>query len=241
MQGGNSLKMKAVILAAGRGTRLKEISENTPKPMLVYNNKPILEYNIELCIKYGIDDIFINTHYLPHIIRDYFGDGKRFGVSIQYSYESQLLGTAGALINFKNFLDKEPFFVIYGDNISQYPLSSLVHRFKVDCIVVIGFHYREDISHSGVAEFDKDYRVVRFLEKPKNGETESHWVNAGIYYLSPKIFKYIPEGASDFGQDIFPKLLNSNIAMYGVCDESALKSFDTIDMYKKSIKGICKC
>ena len=89
--------MQAIILAAGKGERLKEITQSIPKPMIEFNGKPILQYNIELCKKYNINEIYINIHHLPEKITDYFGNGERFGVNIKYSYEEELLGTAGAV------------------------------------------------------------------------------------------------------------------------------------------------
>ncbi len=89
--------MKAVILAAGKGERLSEITQKIPKPMIEFKGKPLLQHNIELCKKFGIEDIYINLHHLPDKIRDYFGNGERFGVNIKYSYEKELLGTAGAV------------------------------------------------------------------------------------------------------------------------------------------------
>lgn len=227
--------MKAILLSAGKGDRLKEITQTIPKPMLEYKEKPILLYNIELCKSYGITDIFINTHHLAHVIKDYFGNGSAHGVHITYSYEPKLLGTAGALNNFRDDLN-EPFFVIYGDNYSHFPLDQMIAQYESqNMIASIAFHYREDVGHSGVAEFDHNGRIQRFLEKPAPNETESHWVNAGIYFCSPSILSFIPEGFSDFGKDIFPALIKSGEPAYGVCLETEVRSFDTIEMYKENI------
>jgi mannose-1-phosphate guanylyltransferase / phosphomannomutase len=111
--------LKAVILAAGKGDRLKNVTSQIPKPMIEFRGKPILEHNINLCKRYGVSELCINTHHLHQKIREYFGDGSKFGVSINYSYESELLGTSGAVKNFSKFLGNEPFFVIYGDNYSD--------------------------------------------------------------------------------------------------------------------------
>ena len=89
--------MKAIILAAGKGERLKEITNSLPKPMIKVKGKPILQHNIELCREYGVKDIFINVHHLPDVITDYFGNGEKFGVNIKYSFEEELLGTSGAV------------------------------------------------------------------------------------------------------------------------------------------------
>jgi len=233
--------LKAIILAAGKGERIKKISQSLPKPMLSVNWKPILQHNIELCKKFGITEIFINTHYLSDKIIDFFKDGSNFGVDITYSFENEPLGTAGALNNFRKYINDDNFFVIYGDNISNFNLNSLVKKFEeVNSIGVIGFHYREDIANSGVAEFDKNGKINLFIEKPSANQTQSHWINAGVYYLSSKIFNYISKGFSDFAKDVFPLLLEKNESLYGVCSDSDVLAFDTPEMYKKSIKYIGK-
>ncbi|MFZ1082436.1 MAG: nucleotidyltransferase family protein [Candidatus Kryptoniota bacterium] len=225
--------MKAVLLAAGKGERLKGVVQATPKPMIEYNGKPLLQHNLELCKQHGIMEIYINTHHLAENIRAYFGDGTKFGVKIYYSYEPELLGTSGALNNFRSQLEGESFYVLYGDNYSRYDLQTLKTAFQNNrCIGVIAFHHREDVDQSGVGEFDEDGRIVRFLEKPSAGVTASHWVNAGIYYLSPKILNYIPRGFSDFGQDIFPRLLKESVPLYGVRSLVALKAFDTPELLR---------
>ena len=228
--------MKAIILAAGKGERLKNITKTIPKPMLKYKGRPLIEHNILLCKKYGIKDIFINTHHLPYIIKDYFGTGEKLEVSITYSFEKELLGTSGAVKNFQSLIGNEHFFVIYGDNYTEFNLDLLVRKASSsNAIATIAFHYRDDVSSSGVAEFDENYKIIKFIEKPNPNETNSHWVSAGIYYLSPEIFKYIPEGFSDFGRDIFPLLIKNNLELYGVCTNAEVKYFDTIKTMNKNI------
>ena len=206
--------------------------------MIQFKGKPILQHNVELCKNYAIDILFINTHHLREQITSFFGDGSRFGVSISYSYEPELLGTSGALKNFESELSKDAFYIIYGDNYSNFDLSALKTKNEQhSALGTIAFHHREDTTESGVAEFNADLRIKRFVEKPKDGETESHWVNAGIYYLTPKILEYIPPGHSDFGQDIFPLLLKMKLPLYGVCKNVPVKAFDTREMYDRSMKS----
>ncbi len=227
--------MKAVILAAGKGSRISDITSRIPKPMLKFKGKPILENNINLCKRNGITDIFINTHHLPSVIKDHFRNGEAFGVNIKYSYENEMLGTASALTNFKDDLKDDSFFLIYGDNYSNFDLLSLKAKAEtVENMAVIGFHYREDVSTSGVAEFDKNGKILKFIEKPVPGETNSYWVNAGIYFLNPSIFDAIPNKYSDFGRDIFPMLVRNNIPLYGVCLDSEVIAFDTPEMLKNN-------
>ena len=115
------------MLAAGKGTRLSSVTATTPKSLIKVNGKSILEHAIELCRRHGITEFFINTHHHAEKITSSLGDGARFGVKITYSYEPELLGTAGAIRNFMGHLTHDPFFVLYGDNYSDYNLDS--HRF----------------------------------------------------------------------------------------------------------------
>lgn len=234
--------MKAVILAAGKGERLKEITGEIPKPMIPFNGKPILEHNILLCKKYGVDEIYINTHHLSDVIKNYFKDGSDFGIKIYYSYEDELLGTSGAVKNFSNLyreFGSENFFVIYGDNISNCNLTDLKNKFDScnEPSGVIAFHYREDVAQSGVAEFGEDNRILKFIEKPRTDYKNSNWVNAGVYYLNKNILQTIPSGFSDFGKDIFPHLLVENPPLYGVFITEDLIAIDTPELYKKNIKN----
>lgn len=228
--------MKAIILAAGKSERLGRFAEKIPKPMIEVNGKPILQHNIELCKKNSILDLFINVHYLPMKIIEYFKNGSNFGVHIDYSLEKELLGTSGSVREIIEDFDDfdENFFVIYGDNYHEnIDFNALIKKSEeTDSIATILFHYREDTQHSGVAEFDEDCKIVSFAEKPK--QTKSRWVNASVYYLSPKIINYIPHGVSDFSKDIFPRLLEEDIPIYGVCTNSIVRAFDTPEMLKQN-------
>ena len=230
--------MKAMILSAGKATRLGAEGASIPKPMILYRGKPLLQHNLELCIRYGITDLFINVHHHPEQVTTFFGNGAKFGVSITYSFEAELLGTAGGVKNVEHSLNKEPFFVLYGDNYSEFDLSLLRRKNEQhQAIATIAFHYREDIATSGVAEFEHDQRIKKFVEKPKQGETQSRWVNAGIYYLAPSIFDHISQGKTDFGHDVFPSIIRKGLPIYGVCEKVQVKSFDTPEMYKRSMES----
>jgi NDP-sugar pyrophosphorylase family protein len=225
------------LLAAGKGTRLGSLSRETPKPMLKIAGKPILQHNIELCRKHGITDLFINTSYLAGQITDFLGDGTRFGVSVRYSYEPDLLGTAGALSNFREELLSGPFFVIYADNFSDFDLTEILrfHKKKLG-IATIALYAKEDVSMSGIAVLDQDQRVVRFIEKPNANEQESKFVNGGIYVLSPRVFSYIPSGFSDFGRDVFPALISNGEEVFGIVMQGRLLAADTEDLYKVALQ-----
>jgi mannose-1-phosphate guanylyltransferase len=234
--------MKAIILAAGKGERLKSVTDHLPKPMIVYEGKPVLEHNIDLCKKYGATEIYINLHHLSEIIQTTFGDGSKYGVTITYSHEDSLLGTAGAVKKiaqhyWQNRLgDEEPFLIVYGDMYTDYNIDLLFRKMvEVPASAVIGFHHREDTQHFGVAEMADNGRITRFIEKPKPGESNSRWVNVGIYLMKPEMLEWIPEGFFDFGKDVFPDLLNKGVQLFGVCDEKDVKMFDTLELYHTSL------
>ena len=229
--------MNAIILAAGVGSRLGDITKHIPKPMIKVQGKPIIEHNIELCKKFGIKNIFINLHHLPDTITEYLGDGKKYDVKIHYYYEPEILGTAGALEPFISKLGDDHYFVIYGDNFTKINLKSLFkyHLDKKSDFTIV-MHYREDVSHSGVLECSENGRVIDFVEKPKPEETSSNWVNAGIYLIDPRIICNIIEKGLDFGRDIIPKLISSNCKVFGFRIDDEVIAIDTPKMLEDALE-----
>jgi mannose-1-phosphate guanylyltransferase len=214
--GVSTMPRQAMLLAAGMGSRLRPFTETVSKCMVVIDGKPILEHNIGWLRKYGVTDLIINLHYLPETVKYHFGDGHRFGVNIDYSFEPELLGTAGAVRKVADSIAGS-FFVWYGDNLSSCRLDQL-WQLHVDRggAATIGLHHREDPTQSGIVELDENDRIMRFLEKPRADQVFSHWVNAGILVLEKSVISHIPEaGASDFGRDIFPELLRQGVKLYG--------------------------
>ncbi len=231
--------MKAIILSAGRGERLRPLTDSLPKPMVQINNKPVLEYLILLCKKYGITEIGINTSYLPQKIREYFGDGKKFGVNITYSFEGELLGTSGALNNFRDFLKgKEPFLVIYGDNLTNINLDKMIKFHKTKKGIATIALRKKSVSKkpASLVFTNKNGRLIKFIEKPSE-ETfkelckEFYLSNSGIYVLQPEIIKYLPPGFSDFAYDIFPKLLKKGIFSF-MMDEYYFREVGSVEKYR---------
>ena len=208
--------MKALLLAAGEGSRLRPLTEKLPKPMISLSGKPILEHNIELLVHHDIREIAINLHHYSEVVTDHFGDGSRFGVRITYSYEPELLGTAGAVKKLESHF-QDTFLVIYSDNWIDCDLKRLLsfHHDHAGMATIV-LHHRDDVSNSGVVAIDSKDRITRFVEKPKSSEILSHWVNAGVLVLEPKVLKYIPTGIpSDFGKEILPHLLEQGAELYG--------------------------
>jgi NDP-sugar pyrophosphorylase family protein len=209
--------MKALVLAAGRGERLRPLTDNIPKPMVTVAGRPVLEYNIHLLAAHDVREIAINLHHRPEVTQRHFGDGSRFGVRIRYSYEPDLLGTAGAVRKLAGFLD-ETFFVVYGDNLTTIDLTRLMqrHRSRQAAAVTMALYYRENPEASGIVGLDAEDRILRFLEKPCREEVFSHWVNAGVLVVDPAIISRIPaDRPSDFGRDILPALIADGLACYG--------------------------
>jgi len=184
--------------------------------MIQIAGKPLLEHNVEALRSYGVTDLVINLHHLPHTVMDHFGNGGGLGVRIEYSVEPELLGTAGAVKKAERFFDG-PFFVWYGDNLSTCRLDRLwrFHHTR-RAAATIALYYRDDPTRSGIVGLDEHDRVVRFLEKPRPDQVFSHWVNAGILVLERQAIEAIPAGsAADFGRDIFPAMLESDSPIFG--------------------------
>jgi NDP-sugar pyrophosphorylase family protein len=203
-----------MILAAGKGTRLGPLTTHIPKVMLPVGGKPVLERNVEWLAGFGITELMINLCHLPQTVQEYFKDGSRWGASITYSLESEPLGTAGGVKNVEWFFD-QPFIVWYGDNLCTCNLDRLAHFHQSKGgIATIALYRRPDVTASGIAGLDQENRILRFVEKPPSEQVFSHWINAGLYVLEPRIFEYIPR-CSDFGRDVFPALLAREQPIYG--------------------------
>src|SRR5512146_2599604 len=156
--------MKAMILAAGEGTRLRPLTDKLPKPMMPLGNKPLLGYTLALLAQHNIRDVAINLHHCPETVRDYFGDGSAWNVRITYSFEPELLGTAGAVKKLEAFWN-EAFLVVYGDNLTDCDLTRLVafHRAQGG-LATLALFWRDDVQHSGVVALDEHDRITRFVE-----------------------------------------------------------------------------
>ena len=228
-----------MILAAGEGQRLGGITKKTPKPMIEINGKSVLEHNLEMCRKAGVNDIYINLHHLPDKIRNYFDDGSNYGVNIKYNFEPELLGTAGALLPFKKNLKDDSFFVIYGDNYISFDLMHLkLFNEKMNADISILFHWRKDVSNSGIAIFNNKDRITKFVEKPLDPNDNGDWVNAGVYYIETFSIIDLIEIRDDFGVDVFPRLLSMDYDLFGLKTSSELIAIDTPELLVKGQKGL---
>jgi mannose-1-phosphate guanylyltransferase/phosphomannomutase len=207
--------MKAVILAAGKGTRLGNLTSQCPKPMLPLHGKPLLQYNLDLLSAHGFRSVAMNLYHLPEVFFDYLDKMNKHGLEVTLAIEPFLLGSAGAIKNLEKFLD-DTFVVIYGDLLTNLNLSALVDRHrKAKGLATLAVYQVEDPRSFGIVNIEQDGRITHFVEKPGNGKVSSPWANAGVYVMEPEILGYIPPRKEyDFGQDLFPALLSRGIAMY---------------------------
>ncbi|MBI3920774.1 MAG: NDP-sugar synthase [Armatimonadetes bacterium] len=208
--------MKAMILAAGVGSRLDPLTRNLPKPMVPILNRPVVEHILRLLARHGFTDIMVNLHHLADQIRNDFGDGDRLGVRIHYSEESELLGTAGGVKKVADFFD-DTFIVIGGDDLADIDLSTLIkfHKEK-QSLATLALALVDDPSEYGVALLNEHGRIARFVEKPKGEFLFSNTVNTGVYVFEPQIFHFIPQDRFfDFGRDVFPLLLQQKEPFFG--------------------------
>lgn len=229
--------MKAMVLAAGVGSRLGHITADIPKPMAPVGGKPVMEHIINLLRLYGIRDIIANLHYLPEKIMDHFGDGSGHGIRLTYSVEETLLGTAGGVKNNQWFLD-ETFLVISGDALTDINLASFLnfHREK-KALATIALKEVADVEQFGVVITDETGRIRSFQEKPKKEEALSNLVNTGIYIFEPEIFDLIPERQFyDFGRNLFPLLVEKGMPFYGYPMEGYWCDIGTVDTYEKACR-----
>lgn len=212
--------MKAVILAGGLGTRLQPYTTFVPKPMLPLGEKPLLEHLIEWLRKNGIKSTVLCVSYLRKTIEDYFEDGERFGMEIDYAIASKPLATAGQLKTAEKFID-ESFVCVYGDSIFDFDLKTMInqHLKKKSFITMSLYEYRTRLNY-GVIETTKNGRVIGWNEKP---EIKAN-INIGCYVMEPQVFDLIPSN-KPYGMDdvikkaiLRKKVVNSFLTKKGFMD-----------------------
>ncbi len=209
--------MKAMVLCAGFGTRLGDLTREIPKPMLSLHGRPMLEYILCNLQRHGFDQIGLNLHFMPEMIRDYFGDGSPWGLDIEYSYEPQLLGTAGGTKKMESFLrgpagSSEPFLVHYGDVVTNQDFRAMLdfHR-RRNALATLLVHQRA--RSNSIVNVDAEGRIVRFMERPSDAErggVTASWVFSGVAICEPELLDLIPVGHfCDFPRDILVRLATS--------------------------------
>lgn len=228
---------QAVILSAGLGTRMRSLTDHAPKVMVPVLGKPLLLRNIEQFKKYGVREFFINLHYLPEAIKNYFGNGSKFGVKITYNFEPEILGTAGGVKGFENELGDE-FFLLYGDTLSLLDYQKMEVMWRNMPASAIGM---QRVGKSGnyadvdVAELGDGGKVLAIHSKPHAREYSGAYRLRGIFIMSKKILSFVPENTYyEIGKDLLPDIINKGELFYGYeCDDYS-KGIDTPEKLKEA-------
>lgn len=223
--------MKAMILAAGKGTRVQPLTYELPKPMIPILGKPVMEYLVEELARHGFTEIMVNVSHLPEQVERYFRDGRRWGVKIGYSFEGHIedgeivstpVGSAGGLKRvqeFGGFFD-DTFVVVCGDALIDLDLTTAVRKhWQKGAVASICAHKvpQTKVSNYGVIVCDEDGRITSFQEKPSVSEARSNLVNTGIYIFEPEILDLIPaHRAYDIGSELFPCIVAQDLPFYAI-------------------------
>jgi mannose-1-phosphate guanylyltransferase len=245
--------MKAMILAAGKGTRVRPITHTIPKPMIPIMQKPVMEFLLELLRQHGFNQIMVNVSHLSEEIENYFRDGQRFGVQIAYSFEGRIedgkligdaLGSAGGL---KRIQDFQPFFddtfvVLCGDALIDLDLGEAVRRHKEKGAMASLITKRvppDQVSSYGVVVSDPDGRVLSFQEKPSVEDAASDMINTGIYIFEPEVFDFIPSGEPfDIGSELCPKLVEAGAPFFALPMEFEWVDIGKVPDYWQAIRSV---
>jgi len=222
--------MKAVILAGGLGTRLQPYTKTIPKPMLPLGDKPILEYEIEWIKKNGIKEIVICVSYLRKKIENYFGDGKKFGVKIEYAISNKPLATAGQLKTAEKFIN-ETFVCLYGDSIYNFSLRNMVtqHKKSKSNVTMSLYDYKFNLKY-GVIETKNGSKVTSWNEKPEF----SAKINIGCYVMEPDVFQLIPKNMQ-YGMDkVIQKVLAKRKKVSSVISKKGFIDIGDKETYEKT-------
>lgn len=229
--------MKAVVMAGGEGSRLRPLTLNRPKPMLPVVNRPVLGHILHLLKQHDITDVILTVQYLAAQIQDYYGDGRNFGVNIEYVVEESPLGTAGSVRNAYDRLCKdEPILVISGDALTDFDLTLLLaeHTRRGAALTMALTRVPNPLEY-GVINIEEGGKVLQFLEKPSWGAVTSDTVNTGIYVLEPDVLHRIPPHTRlDWSQDVFPGMLSSGAPLYGHVAEGYWCDIGAIAEYQKA-------
>jgi mannose-1-phosphate guanylyltransferase/phosphomannomutase len=237
--------MKAVIMAGGFGTRLRPLTMDLPKPMAPMVNRPMMEHIVRLLKAHGVQEMVVLLFHQAEAISNYFGDGAKHGVSMEYIRPEADYGTAGA-VGMARHLLKEPFLVISGDLLTDFDLSKAMefHQQKKATATITLTRVSNPLEY-GIVITEPDGRIVRFLEKPTWGQVFSDTINTGIYYFQPEIFGLIPQKENfDFSKDLFPLMLDRGLPLYGYIASGYWRDVGNIAEYRQAhwdaLKGMVR-
>jgi mannose-1-phosphate guanylyltransferase/phosphomannomutase len=231
--------MKAVIMAGGKGTRLRPLTSNQPKPMIPIVNTPCMEHIVRLLKRHGFEDVLVTLEFMPEVVKRYFGDGSEWGMSIEYSVEEEPLGTAGSVKYVEDRLE-ERFVVVSGDALTDVDLTQAVafHEER-GAEVTLVLRKVDDPSEFGIVVIEEDGRVTDFQEKPDEDEVFSYTANTGIYIVEPGVLRDIPEGQEyDWSKEQFPKMLEEGRPVYGYVMEGYWEDIGNIEQYMDAQRAV---
>ncbi|MBI3654623.1 MAG: NDP-sugar synthase [Acidobacteria bacterium] len=224
--------MQSLILAGGKGTRLRPLTMHTPKPIMPIANQPFLLYQLELLKRAEVHDCILSLSYQPQKIEDKLGDGSFYGMRLSYTVEASPLGTAGAYRNAEELI-RESTIVFNGDVLTDIDLNEVIHFHREkNAVATIVLVPVPNPTAYGLVETSQDGRIQRFLEKPKLEEVTCNTINAGIYILEPKVLDYIPAGESYmFEYGVFPALLKNQEPFYAYVYDGYWRDIGTSTSY----------
>jgi UDP-N-acetylglucosamine diphosphorylase / glucose-1-phosphate thymidylyltransferase / UDP-N-acetylgalactosamine diphosphorylase / glucosamine-1-phosphate N-acetyltransferase / galactosamine-1-phosphate N-acetyltransferase len=182
---------KAVLLAAGRGTRMRDLTEALPKPMLEVRGKPVLQHIVEGLRDNGLTNLLIVVGWREEVVKEFFGEGTKLGVSIRYETQTVQDGTGRVVALARDFVATDPFLLSYGDILVAPEIYARICTALADAEAVISVKRSADISQGGAVFVNEKFELTDLREKPKPGEPTTPWYNAGVYAFRPTIFDYI--------------------------------------------------
>ena len=232
--------MKAMVLAAGKGTRLLPLTGEMPKPMAPVLDKPIIQHIFELLAARGVQEVHVNVHHLADTILNFYGEGARVdGMAINFSREEELVGTAGGVKRLADRFD-ETFVVVMGDALTDVDVREVLDFHKDrGALATIALARVTDTSQYGVVELDPQHNIVNFQEKPAPGEAISDLANTGVYVLEPEVLEYVPENRFfDFARDLFPRLLSAGEKLTGYEGDFYWSDIGTLGAYRAAQQDV---
>ena len=229
--------MKAMVMAAGLGTRLRPLTDFLPKPMMPIANRPVIEHLLRLLHRHDVHEVGINLHAEPETIQRYLEDGSAFDMSIRWSHEPELLGTAGGTKKLEDLWAGETILVTSGDGLHDIDVTALLgHHRRTSALATLAVKPVSDPSSYGVVILDRDTRVRGFQEKPTRDEARSDLANCGVYVIEPELLDRIPADTFvDFGRDVWPSLVAAGEPIYGYTTMAYWNDVGDLDALRNGI------
>jgi mannose-1-phosphate guanylyltransferase/mannose-1-phosphate guanylyltransferase/phosphomannomutase len=226
-----------MVMAAGLGTRLRPLTDFLPKPMVPIANRPVMHHLLNLLARHEIREVGVNIHAFPDLIKGYFGDGSALGMSLRWSEEQTLLGTAGGTKQLEDFWGRETILVTSGDGLHDVDVTALLgHHLRTGGLATLAVKPVDDPSAYGVVILDRDTRILGFQEKPSRDEARSDLANCGVYVIEPELLDRVPaETFYDFGTDMWPALVAAGEPIYAYTTMAYWNDVGGLDELRNSI------